>query len=158
VPITVTEATLGRKSSATVDGPFAPARSSRDEQRAEVEAARKGRAFSSDPATAGPIYRTASQGAKPADERVRSLKELAKIAPEDPRKDLFDRAGVRSLAIDARKPKRKKARAGYNISAVAELYKLHPQTLRPTTSGLLQAAGPMETRGFTPTPTWNGWK
>jgi len=28
------------------------------------------------------------------------------------------------------KPKRKKARAGYMISAVAELYKLHPQTLR----------------------------
>jgi hypothetical protein len=27
-------------------------------------------------------------------------------------------------------PKRKKARAGYMISAVAELYKLHPQTLR----------------------------
>ena len=26
--------------------------------------------------------------------------------------------------------KRKKARAGYMISAVAELYKLHPQTLR----------------------------
>ena len=30
---------------------------------------------------------------KPADERVRELlKELQKIAPEDPRKDLFDRA------------------------------------------------------------------
>jgi MerR family transcriptional regulator/heat shock protein HspR len=27
-------------------------------------------------------------------------------------------------------PKRKKARAGYMISAVAELYRLHPQTLR----------------------------
>ena len=27
-------------------------------------------------------------------------------------------------------PKRKKARAGYMISAVSELYKLHPQTLR----------------------------
>src|SRR5260370_7098808 len=27
-------------------------------------------------------------------------------------------------------PKRKKARAGYMISAVAELYHLHPQTLR----------------------------
>jgi MerR family transcriptional regulator/heat shock protein HspR len=27
-------------------------------------------------------------------------------------------------------PKRKKSRAGYMISAVAELYKLHPQTLR----------------------------
>ncbi len=27
-------------------------------------------------------------------------------------------------------PKRKKTRAGYMISAVAELYKLHPQTLR----------------------------
>jgi MerR family transcriptional regulator/heat shock protein HspR len=27
-------------------------------------------------------------------------------------------------------PKRKKARAGYMISAVADLYKLHPQTLR----------------------------
>jgi len=27
-------------------------------------------------------------------------------------------------------PKRKRARAGYMISAVAELYKLHPQTLR----------------------------
>jgi MerR family transcriptional regulator, heat shock protein HspR len=27
-------------------------------------------------------------------------------------------------------PRRKKARAGYMISAVAELYKLHPQTLR----------------------------
>jgi MerR family transcriptional regulator/heat shock protein HspR len=27
-------------------------------------------------------------------------------------------------------PKRKKVRAGYMISAVAELYKLHPQTLR----------------------------
>jgi MerR family transcriptional regulator/heat shock protein HspR len=30
----------------------------------------------------------------------------------------------------AGKPKKKKARAGYMISAVAELYKLHPQTLR----------------------------
>jgi DnaJ-class molecular chaperone len=30
---------------------------------------------------------------KPVDERVRELlKELQKIAPEDPRKDLFDRA------------------------------------------------------------------
>ena len=29
---------------------------------------------------------------------------------------------------------RKRAKAGYMISAVADLYKLHPQTLRPYTS------------------------
>src|SRR4029077_19404637 len=36
----------------------------------------------------------------------------------------------RSAAMTRVTSKRKKARAGYMISAVAELYKLHPQTLR----------------------------
>jgi len=32
---------------------------------------------------------------KPVDERVRNLlRELSKLAPEDPRRDLFARAGV----------------------------------------------------------------
>src|SRR5271154_6335637 len=39
-------------------------------------------------------------------------------------------ASARSAAMTRVNPKRKKARAGYMISAVAELYKLHPQTLR----------------------------
>ena len=56
-------------------------------------------------------------------------------------------------------PKRKKARAGYMISAVAELYKLHPQTLRLYERvGLLKPSRSEATRACTRTPTWNAWK
>jgi len=55
--------------------------------------------------------------------------------------------------------KKKRAKAGYMISAVAELYKLHPQTLR-----LYEARGAAEavafrrgTRGYIRTPIWSGW-
>ena len=67
---------------------------------------------------------------KPEDERVRNLlKELSKLDPEDPRREIFSRAsGLRRSFMVARV--RKRAKAGYMISAVAELYKLHPQTLR----------------------------
>ena len=67
------------------------------------------------------------------------MKELEKIEPEDPRKDLFAKAGVMNAGLEVeqcerhatwRYAHRKRAKAGYMISAVAELYKLHPQTLR----------------------------
>ncbi len=52
---------------------------------------------------------------------------------------------------------RKKSRAGYMISAVADLYKLHPQTLRLYERvGLLKPSRSEGTRASTPMPTLTG--
>ena len=54
---------------------------------------------------------------------------------------------------------RKRAKAGYMISAVAELYKLHPQTLRLYERvGLLKPSRSQGTRGFTRIRISSGWK
>jgi len=54
---------------------------------------------------------------------------------------------------------KKKIRAGYMISAVAELYKLHPQTLRLYERvGLLKPSRSEGIRAFIPMPIWSGWK
>ena len=51
---------------------------------------------------------------------------------------------------------RKRAKAGYMISAVAELYKLHPQTLRLYERvGLLKPPAPKEIPASTPIPISN---
>jgi len=96
VPITVTEATLGAKIEVpTIDGRallrVPPATNSGQKLRLREKGV--------------PSVRTGRRGDQyvelqvvvpsPVDERVRGLlKELEKIAPEDPRKDLFDRAKV----------------------------------------------------------------
>ena len=52
-----------------------------------------------------------------------------------------------------------KGKAGYMISAVAEQYEIHPQTLRLyEREGLLLRPGVKGTRGSIPMRTWSAWK
>ena len=54
---------------------------------------------------------------------------------------------------------RKKAKAGYMISAVAELYQLHPQTCASTSASACSSLpARKEIRAFTRTPISSAWK
>ena len=95
VPITVTEAALGAKIEVpTIDGRsllrIPPGTNSGQKLRLRE----KGVSSVRTPGQRGDQYiELQVMVPKPVDERVRELlKELEKIAPEDPRKDLFDRA------------------------------------------------------------------
>jgi len=55
--------------------------------------------------------------------------------------------------------RKKKMRVGYMISAVAEKYSLHPQTLRLyEREGLITPSRSEATPGSTPQRTWSGSK
>jgi molecular chaperone DnaJ len=95
VPITVTEATLGAKIEVpTIDGRsllrIPPGTNSGQKLRLRE----KGVASARHPSHRGDQYVELQVVVpKPVDERVRTLlRELDRVAPEDPRKDLFDRA------------------------------------------------------------------
>src|SRR5712692_3471355 len=97
VPITVTEATLGAKIEVpTMDGRsmvrIPPGTNSGQKFRLRE----KGVPLARSPGRRGDQYVEVQVVVpKPVDERVRSLlRELGKLAPEDPRRDLFIRAGV----------------------------------------------------------------
>ncbi len=96
VPITITEAVLGAKIEVpTIDGPSRPLRvppGTNSGQKLRLR--EKGVPSVRTPGQRGDQYIELQVVVpKPVDERVRELfKELEKIAPEDPRKDLFDRA------------------------------------------------------------------
>ena len=76
------------------------------------------------------------------DERSREImRELAKLNNQDPRVALFEKQGMRQgpgtrehceLMSDDRKAMaaKRKSKGAYMISAVAEMYEIHPQTLR----------------------------
>ena len=137
VPITVTEAALGAKIEVpTIDGRSLLRVPPGTNSGQKLRLREKGVPSVRNPGHRGDQYVELQVVVpKPVDERVRELlKELEKLAPEDPRKDFSTaprRKDVRSAAMTREQSlKRKKARAGYMISAVAELYKLHPQTLR----------------------------
>ena len=52
-----------------------------------------------------------------------------------------------------------RSKAAYMISAVAEQYQIHPQTLRLyEREGLLAPSRSEATRGSIPTRIWSGWK
>ena len=71
------------------------------------------------------IVEVAIEAPDPRDERTRELlRELAKLHPEDPRAKIWEQ-GLREDRFMA-----KKSKAAYMISAVAEQYAIHPQTLR----------------------------
>jgi len=97
VPITVTEAALGAKIEVpTVDGRsvlrIPPGTNSGQKFRWRE----KGVPLARNPSRRGDQYVEVQVVVpKPIDERVRNLlRELGKLAPEDPRRDLFARAGV----------------------------------------------------------------
>ncbi len=97
VPITVTEATLGTKIEVpTIDGRtllrIPPGTNSGQKFRLRE----KGVPLARTPERRGDQYVEVQVVVpKPVDERVRNLlRELGKLAPEDPRRDLFARAGV----------------------------------------------------------------
>jgi len=97
VPITVTEATLGAKIEVpTMDGRailrIPPGTNSGQKFRLRE----KGVPLARNPGRRGDQYVEVQVVVpKPVDERVRNLlRELGKLAPEDPRRDLFARAGV----------------------------------------------------------------
>ena len=96
VPITVPEAVLGAKIEVpTIDGPSRPLRvppGTNSGQKLRLR--EKGVPSVRTPGQRGDQYIELQVVVpKPVDERVRELlKELQKIAPEDPRKDLFERA------------------------------------------------------------------
>jgi molecular chaperone DnaJ len=98
VPITITEAVLGAKIEVpTIDGPSRPLRvppGTNSGQKLRLR--EKGVPSVRTPGQRGDEYIELQVVVpKPVDERVRELfKELEKIAPEDPRKDLFARANV----------------------------------------------------------------
>jgi molecular chaperone DnaJ len=98
VPITVTEAVLGAKIEVpTIDGPSRPLRvppGTNSGQKLRLR--EKGVPSVRTPGQRGDQYIELQVVVpKPVDERVKELlRELEKIAPEDPRKDLFDRAKV----------------------------------------------------------------
>ena len=53
---------------------------------------------------------------------------------------------------------KRKSKGAYMISAVAEMYDIHPQTLRLyEREGLLLPAGAKAIRGYIRTKTWSGW-
>jgi molecular chaperone DnaJ len=96
VPITVTEAVLGAKIEVpTIDGPSRPLRippGTNSGQKLRLR--EKGVPSVRTPGKRGDEYIELQVIVpKPEDERVREiLKELEKIAPQDPRKDIFERA------------------------------------------------------------------
>jgi molecular chaperone DnaJ len=98
VPITVTEAVLGAKIEVpTIDGPSRPLRvppGTNSGQKLRLR--EKGVPSVRKPGHRGDQYIELQVVVpKPVDERVKELlRELEKIAPDDPRKDLFDRANV----------------------------------------------------------------
>jgi molecular chaperone DnaJ len=98
VPITITEAVLGTKIEVpTIDGPSRPVRippGTNSGQKLRLR--EKGVPSVRTPGQRGDEYIELQVVVpKPVDERVRQLlKEIEKIAPEDPRKDLFDRANA----------------------------------------------------------------
>ena len=53
---------------------------------------------------------------------------------------------------------KRKSKGAYMISAVAEMYEIHPQTLRLyEREGLLRPRGVKGIRGFIRMRTWSGW-
>jgi molecular chaperone DnaJ len=95
VPITVTEATLGAKIEVpTMDGRSLLRVPPGTNSGQKLRLREKGVPSVRDPRNRGDQYVELQVVVpKPVDERVRELlKELEKIAPEDPRKDIFDRA------------------------------------------------------------------
>ena len=53
---------------------------------------------------------------------------------------------------------KRKSKGAYMISAVAEMYEIHPQTLRLyEREGLLLPSRSEGKRDCIPTRTWNGW-
>jgi molecular chaperone DnaJ len=98
VPITVTEAALGAKIEVpTIDGPSRPLRvppGTNSGQKLRLR--EKGVPSVRTPGHRGDQYIELQVVVpKPVDERVKELlRELEKLAPENPRKDLFDRANV----------------------------------------------------------------
>ena len=98
VPITITEAVLGAKIEVpTIDGPSRPLRvppGTNSGQKLRLR--EKGVPSVRTPGQRGDEYIELQVVVpKPVDERVRELfKELEKIAPDDPRKDLFARANM----------------------------------------------------------------
>jgi molecular chaperone DnaJ len=95
VPITVTEATLGAKIEVpTIDGRSLLRVPPGTNSGQKLRLREKGVPSVRTPGQRGDQYiELQVMVPKPVDERVRELlKELEKIAPEDPRKDLFDRA------------------------------------------------------------------
>jgi molecular chaperone DnaJ len=98
VPITVTEAVLGAKIEVpTIDGPSRPLRVPPGTNSGQkVRLREKGVPSVRTPGHRGDQYIEFQVVVpKPVDERVKELlRELEKIAPENPRKDIFDRANV----------------------------------------------------------------
>jgi molecular chaperone DnaJ len=97
VPITVTEAALGAKIEVpTIDGRSLLRVPPGTNSGQKLRLREKGVPSARTPGRRGDQYAELQVIVpKPVDERVRELlKELQKIAPEDPRKDLFDRAKV----------------------------------------------------------------
>jgi molecular chaperone DnaJ len=95
VPITVTEATLGAKIEVpTMDGRSLLRVPPGTNSGQKLRLREKGVPSVRDPKRRGDQYVELQVFVpKPVDERVRELlKELEKVAPEDPRKDIFDRA------------------------------------------------------------------
>jgi len=97
VPVTVSEATLGAKIEVpTIDGRSLVRNPPGTSCGSTLRLREKGVPNAARPGTRGDQYvEIQIVVPKPTDERVRNLmKELESIAPEDPRKDLFARAGV----------------------------------------------------------------
>ena len=97
VPITVSEAALGAKIEVpTIDGRTMLRIPPGSISGQKSSSARKRRALARKPGKRGDLYVELQVVVPEAvDERVRNLlKELSKLAPEDPRQDLFTRAGV----------------------------------------------------------------
>jgi molecular chaperone DnaJ len=95
VPVTVTEATLGAKIEVpTVDGRSLLRVPPGTNSGQKLRLREKGVPSARDPKHRGDQYVELQVFVpKPVDERVRELlKELEKVAPEDPRKDIFERA------------------------------------------------------------------
>lgn len=97
VPVTVSEATLGAKIQVpTIDGRSLVRIPPGTSCGSTLRLREKGVPNAARPGTRGDQYvEIQIVVPKPTDERVRNLmKQLESIAPEDPRKDLFARAGV----------------------------------------------------------------
>ena len=92
---------------------------------------------------------------KVQDERSKEiLREFAKLNPEDPRSCDFRRC------IEARETKSRNVNQGaYMISAVAEMYEIHPQTLRLYAAArtLCEPSRTVGSTRLTPMRIWSGW-
>ena len=132
VPISVSEAALGAKIEVpTIDGRAVlrvPPGSSSGRM---LRLREKGVPLARTPSRRGDQYVELQVMVPDAvDERVRTLAERAGAAGagRPAARFIYARGRVRRVAMAAKG--KKKARAGYMISAVATLYKIHPQTLR----------------------------